>query len=251
MMLREIGNAVRKLKNMRDDARRLATDTIAELGKKSGDLSPRIDHLMEYFTLMPRNLDPAGIVPKIEHLVDVRDQRYKNEIKILAPEADEVQSSNIEGVLEIALGLNNVYKIVNHFYLLGKKTMSIYVIMQVQMQLPLIMQMAEAFSLSGKAFADGQPIGDGAGALVAAKMMYGNEIREIAKNTVVSQIDVEGRKVFMIKAQGPGADPGKPSEAINKLLNENAGRVAMVIMVDAAGKLEGEESGSPSQQRQP
>lgn len=247
IMLREIGSAVRKLKKMKDDVRRLAIDTVSELGKKGGDLSPRIDHLMEYFALMPRSLDPAGIVPKIEHLVDVRDQRYKNEIKIIAPEADKVQSSHIEGVLNVALGLNSIYKIINHFYLLGRKTMSMYVIMQIQMQLPLIMQTAEAFSIAGKAFALGQPIGDGAGALVAAKMMHGNEIREIAKDTIVSQIDVEGRKVFVIKAEGPGAFVGKPSEAIKKLLEENESGVAMVIMADAAGKLEGEESGSTAE----
>ena len=202
---------------------------------------------MEYFTIMPTSLDPAGIVPKIEHLVDVRDQRFKNEVKIIAPEADKVQTSNLEGVLEVALGLNTIYKIVNHFYLLGKKTMSLYIIMQVQMQLPLIMQMAKAFSLAGKAFAEGQPIGDGAGALVAAKMMHGNEVKEIAKKIVVSQIGLEERRVFVMKAEGPGADIGKYGEAIKRLIEENEGRVAMVIMADAAAKLEGEESGSTSE----
>lgn len=246
-LLRDVGNAVRKLKIFKDDSRRLAIDTITELGKTSGDPSPRVDHLLEYFMLMPRSMDPTGIVPKIEHLVDVRDHRFKNEIKIIAPEANKVQSSNIEGVLEVALGLNNIYKIVNHFYLLGKKTLNIYVIMQVQMQLPEIMKLAEAFSIAGKAFADGQPIGDGAGALVAAKMVHGSEIRKIAKNTVSSQVDVEGRKVFVIKAEGPGSEVGKPNEAILKLIEENDGKVAMVIMVDAAGKLEGEESGSTAE----
>lgn len=246
-MLREIGSAVKKLKNMKDGVRCLAIDTVSELGKKSGDLSPRIDHLMEYFALMPRTLDPAGIVPKIEHLIDVRDQRYKNELKIIAPEADKVQSSNIEGVLAVALGLNNMYKIVNHFYLLGKKTMSMYVIMQVQMQLPLIMQIAEAYSVAGRAFAEGQPIGDGAGALVAAKMMHGNETKEIAKDILVSQIEIEGRKAYIIKAEGPGANIGKYGEAIKRLIEENDGNISRVIMVDAAGKLEGEESGSTSE----
>jgi hypothetical protein len=246
-LLRDVGNAVKKLKTYKDDARRLAIDTINELGQKSGDISPRIDHLLEYFMLMPRSMDPNGIVPKIEHLVDVRDHRFKNEIKIIAPEADKVQSNNIEGVLEVALGLNSIYKIVNHFYLLGRKTLNIYVIMQVQMQLPMIMQLAEAFSIAGKAFALGQPIGDGAGALVAAKMMHGSEIRKIAKDTVSSQIEMEGRKVYVIKAEGPGSEVGKPNEGILKLVEENAGEVSMIIMVDAAGKLEGEESGSTAE----
>lgn len=246
-MLREVGNAVRKLKTLKDDSRRLAIDTITELGKKSGDPSPRIDHLLEYFTIMPKNLDPAGIVPKIDHIIDVRDHRFKNEIKIIAPEADGIQSSNIEGVLEVALGLNSIYKQVNHFYLLGKKTMNLYVIMQVQMQLPLIIQMAESYALAGKAFAEGQPIGDGAGALVAAKLMHGIENKVIAKNILASQIEIEERKVFVIKATGPGANIGKYGVAIKRLIEENDGKIAMVIMVDAAGKFEGEISGSTAE----
>ena len=246
-MLREVGSAVRKLKILKDDSRRLAIDTISEFGKESGDPSPRIDHLLEYFTVMPKNLDPLGFVPKLEHLIDVRDLRFKNEIKIIAPEADKVQSSNIEGVLEVALGLNGIYKIVNHFYLLGRKTMNLYVIMQVQMQLPQIIKTAEAYSLAGKAFAEGQPIGDGAGALVAAKMMHGSENKEVAKNILASQIEHEGRTVFVIKADGPGANIGKYGVAIKQFIEENDGKVAMVIMVDAAGKLEGEISGSTAE----
>ena len=196
---------------------------------------------------MPKNLDPLGFVPKLEHLIDVRDLRFKKEIKIIAPEADKVQSSNIEGVLEVALGLNSIYKIVNHFYLLGKKTMNLYVIMQVQMQLSMIVRTAEAYSLAGKAFAEGQPIGDGAGALVAARMMHGNENKEVAKNILASQIEIEGRKVFVIKAEGPGANIGKYGVAIKRFIEENDGRIAMVIMVDAAGKLEGEISGSTAE----
>ncbi len=246
-MLREVGNAVRKLKTLKDDSRRLAIDTITELGKKDGDPTPRVDHLLEYFTVMPKSLDPLGFVPKLEHLIDVRDLRFKNEIKIIAPEADKTQTSNIEGVLEVALGLNSIYKIVNHFYLLGKKTMNLYVIMQVQMQLSMIVRTAEAYSLAGKAFALGQPIGDGAGALVAARLMYGHENKEVAKNILASQIEIEGRDIFVIKANGPGANIGKYGVAIRQIIEDNDGKVAMVIMVDAAGKLEGEISGSTAE----
>jgi len=72
-------------------------------------------------------------------------------------------------------------------------------------------------------------------------------VKEIAKNIVVSQIGVDGRNVFVMKAKGPGANIGKYGEAIQRLIEENEGRVRMVIMVDAAGKLEGEESGSTSE----
>lgn len=247
MMLREIESAVINLRKRKEDARRISIETIKELGSDKFDPSPRIDHFLEYFMILPASLDPAGIVPKIEHVVNVREQRFKDEVKLLAPSANETQANNIEGVLEVALGLNTIYRIVNHFYHLGKKTMSLYVIMQIQMQLPLVLQMAEAYSAAVKAFAEGQPIGDGAGALVAAKMMYGREFRVIAKETVVANVPFEGRNLYVVKSKGAGSTVGKPGEAIKKLIKEKKRKVSMVIMVDAAGKFEGEKSGETSE----
>lgn len=125
--------------------------------------------------------------------------------------------------------------------------MSLYTIMQIQMQLPLIIQMAEAYSAAVKAFAEGQPIGDSVGALVAATMMHGHEFREIAKETVVAEVPFEGRTLHIVKSKGPGSTPGKPGDAIRKLIEETEGGITMVIMIDAAGKLEGEESGSTAE----
>lgn len=247
MMLRDIATSIGKLKIVKEEARHLAIDSVTGFREKESDPTPRIDHLLEYRTHMPVSLDPSGIVPKIEHLVDVRDQRFRNEVKLLAPEANMIQASNLEGVLEVALGLNTIYRFVNHWYLLGKKTMSLYVLMQVQMQLPLIMQMAEAWAAAGKAFAEGQPIGDGAGALAAARMMHGLEVKEIAKNMVAAQTAIEGRTVYILKAAGPGAETGKVGDAIKRIIEENEGRIEMVIMIDAAQKLEGEESGSTAE----
>ena len=67
------------------------------------------------------------------------------------------------------MALNFIYKVVRHYYIQGKKTLSLYVIMQIQMILPMVMKEAEAYSSALKAFAYGQPIGDGAGPLVAGK----------------------------------------------------------------------------------
>ncbi|MFQ6076466.1 MAG: DUF1512 family protein [Candidatus Bathyarchaeia archaeon] len=246
MMLREIGGAVNRLKVFRDDARRMAIKAVKEVGKEE-DPTPRIDHFMEYFTTLPASLDPAGLVPKIDHVIDVRDQRFRDEVALIAPQADGVVISNLTGVMEVALGLNFIYRIVRHFYLLGKKTMSLYVIMQIQMQLPIIMQLAEAYFGAVKAFANGQPIGDGAGALVAAKLMYGKAKRKIAKDIVASEVPIDGRRVFVIKAEGPGANIGKPGDGIQRLIEECNGEVSMVVMVDAASKFEGEKSGETAE----
>jgi hypothetical protein len=111
------------------------------------------------------------------------------------------------------------------------------------MILPLIMREAEAYASALKAFAYGQPIGDGAGALVAAKLMHGHEIRKIQKDCVVATVPIEGRTAFITKAEGPGGNVGKPGDAIKTIAEENEGKIATVIMIDAAMKLEGEEIG--------
>ncbi len=247
LMLREVGTAVSKLKIMRDRARGLTISFAKESGDAGLDPTPRIDHFLEYFSIWPASLDPAGIVPKFAHLLDIRDQRFKAEVKTIAPNADKVNALNLEGVLEVAIGLNTIYRVIKHFYMLGKKTMNLYIIMQIQMQLQQIMEMAESYSTAIKAFADGQPIGDGAGAMVAAKLMYGRPHRPIAKEIVVAETQLDGRKLLVLKAEGPGSSVGKPGEAIKQLIEEEQGKVAMVIMIDAAGKFEGEESGGVSE----
>lgn len=252
MMIREVEGAVIRLRTLRDDAKKLTIATIQEFGNKDTNPTPRIEQFMEFFAILPSNLDPAGIVPKIQHIIDTEDKRVKAEISLLAPTANEAQRDNLEGVLGVATALNEIYRLVNHIYLTGKKTMSLYVIMQIQMQLPQIMQIAQAYSGFLKAFAEGQPVGDGAGALVVAKLMYGNSFREVVKDIVVSDVEFDGRKLIIMKAKGPGSTVGgaRVGEAIEKMVEETrskSGEIAMIIMVDAGQKYEGEKSGDTSE----
>ena len=243
VMLNEVGGSLYRLKYIKEEGRKIAVETVKEIGKPQADPTEKIDRFLEYFTIGPQNLDPAGVVWKLEHILDVRDTRFKDEVKLMAPASDETQVNNLENTLEAASALNFIYKIVRHYYLLGKKTKNLYVIMQIQMILPLVMREAEAYASALKAFAYGQPIGDGAGALVAAKIMHGYETRKIEKDCVVATVPYEGRTAFVIKAEGPGGNVGKPGDAIKTIIEENEGKIATVIMIDAALKLEGEELG--------
>jgi hypothetical protein len=243
VMLREVEGSLFKLKYIKDEARKTTIETIKEIGKPQTDPTGRVDRFLEYFTIPPQNLDPVGVVWKLEHILDVRDVRFKDEVKLMAPSADDTQTNNLENTLEVAMALNFIYKVIRHFYLLGKKTLSLYVIMQIQMILPLIMREAEAYASALKAFAYGQPIGDGAGALVAAKIMHGHEIRKIPKDNVVASVPLEGRTAYVIKAEGPGGNVGKTGDAVKMIVDENEGKIATVIMIDAAMKLEGEDVG--------
>jgi hypothetical protein len=243
VMLREVEGSLYRLRHIKDEGRKIAIETIKEIGKPQADPSVRVDRFLEYFTIAPQSLDPAGVVWKLEHILDVRDTRLKDDVKLMAPSADETQTNNLENTLEAAMALNFIYKVIRHYYLLGKKTLSLYVIMQIQMILPLVMREAEAYASALKAFAYGQPIGDGAGALVAAKLMHGHEIKKIAKDCVVATVPIEGRTAYVIKAEGPGGNVGKPGDAVKAIAEENEGKIANVIMIDGAMKLEGEAVG--------
>ena len=243
VMLREIEGSLRRLKYIKEEGRKAAISTIKELGKPKEDPTARVDQFLEYIAIAPMDMDPSGIVWKLEHILDVRDTRFEDDVKVMAPEADGTQIKNLENTLEAALALNYIYKVIRHFYMLGKKTLSLYVIMQLQMVLPLVMREAEAFASALKAFTYGQPIGDGAGALVAAKLMQGHEKRKIAKDVVVATVPFEGRKAYVLKAEGPGGNVGKPGEAIKQILEENGGKIANIVVIDAAQKLEGEKPG--------
>jgi hypothetical protein len=243
IMLREVESSLYKLRYLKDEGRKTSIEIVKEIGKPQTDPTARIDRFLEYFVIPPQGLDPAGVVWKLEHVLDNMDERFKDEVKLMAPAADAAQANNLENTLGAAMGLNYIYKVIRHFYLLGKKTMSLYVIMQIQMQLPLIMKEAEAYDSALKAWANGQPIGDGAGALVAAKLMHGYETRKVPKDNVVAAVPIEGRTAYVIKAEGPGGNVGKTGDAVKTIIDENEGKIATIIMIDAALKLEGEGVG--------
>jgi hypothetical protein len=249
IMVREVENSLHKLRFIKDEGRKITIEAIKEIGKPTTDPSPRVDRYLEYFTISPQSMDPAGIVNKLDHILDVRDERLKEEVKLMAPQAvgNDVQIYNLENTLEAAMALNYIYKVVRHYYIQGKKTLSLYVIMQLQMILPLVMKEAEAYASALKAFAYGQPIGDGVGPLIASKLMHGYGVRKVPKDCVVSTVPFEGRNALVLKAEGPGGNVGKPGEAIETVIEEQQGKLAMVIMIDAGLKLEGELVGEVSE----
>ena len=247
MYLLEIDRGLKRLDILRGQAKDLSLKTIKDVGKPSVDPGPQLNVLMEQFLITPVDMDPTGIVGKFDHLLDVRDQKFKDDVRKIAPSADDAQVNNLENLVEASWALNTIYRIVRHFYLLGRKTSSFFIIIQLQSLLPLIMQEAEAYLGAAKAFAEGQPIGDGIGPLVASRLMKDHEKRKVQKDVVVAETTLEERHIIALKAEGPGGNVGKPGDAIKSLIEENPGRVTMVVMIDAAVKFEGENSGEISE----
>ncbi len=77
VMLREVENHLRRLKFVKDEGRKTAVSTIKEIGKPKEDPAERVDQFLEYIAITPENMDPSGLVWKLEHILDVRDVRSK------------------------------------------------------------------------------------------------------------------------------------------------------------------------------
>ena len=244
-MLRQVEVTLRKVKTIKDEGRRVAIEMVKEVGKPERDPTPDVDRFLEQFVISPVSMDPAGIMGKLDQLINVSDYTNEAEVKAIAPQATETEAHNIENLLGAAHALNYYYKAIRHFYLLGKKTMNVYIIMQIHMILPLIMKEIEATSSAIQAFRNGMPIGDGVGPLVVSKLMRGHEIIDVARETVAAWVPYEGRTLILLKAKGPGGSVGKPGDGVAKILGDDKKekKITAVIMIDAAGKLEGEPVG--------
>ncbi len=72
LALSEISRGLNKLKVMKDKARKDTIDYLVNVGKATNDPSPRVDQFLDYVAIMPVDMDPAGIVGKIDHIVTTR-----------------------------------------------------------------------------------------------------------------------------------------------------------------------------------
>jgi hypothetical protein len=185
--------------------------------------------------------DPIGVLGRLEHILDVRKKRFDDVVQRLAPKADPESAANLEMVMEGAMANYVLYRLTRHFMLMAEKTKNIQLVLLIQLNLPFLKEFAKGFAEATKAFAEGKAIGDGVGALTATILAKNAKWKEPVKETVYAEAKIEGRKVLVVKAKGPGGRVGKPGELIRWLANRQ--KVSRIIMIDAAGKLEGETSG--------
>ena len=242
LWISEIERVLARLERYLNESKTTAVEMASRYGRSRREVEEYINNLADFFVISPVDLDPFGIIKKIEHLLNVRESKFESHVDKLAPKAEKFEKQNLEGVLEVFMTLNLLYKIVRHYVLLGKKTQNIYTIMRIYMSLPEIIRNANALREALDAFSNGKPIGDGLGPLVAYKLMKGFPVKEVAKDTIMCEREFEQRKLIVIKAKGPGSCVGKPGDAVVKVLNRN-NNVKKIITVDVAVKLEGEKTG--------
>jgi hypothetical protein len=243
LIANDLSRALNRLKVMKDKSRKEAIDYFVGSGKVNGDVSQRIDEFLDYVTIMPVDLDPNGIVGKLQHITNTRDDRVRAEVNQLIPNTDPTKISVAENILEIATSLNQIHKVVRHYYLLGKKTNSYMLLFQLQMIMPMVLQEADALINAVDTFKLGQPVGDGIGPVIASRYMTNLPKQVVGKDTVMTVSEYKGRTLYVLKAEGPMGYVGEPGVAIQKLIEEMKVPLNAIIMVDAALKLEGEKTG--------
>jgi len=242
---RDIKKDMAKLEQFRNDSRNELIDYVKQKLSPNGDPTQKLDRFFDYFTIMPVDIDPNGIIPKIHHLVRSREDTTRKQVKSMFSEINTLEITKVLNLLEIVTTLQLLHKIVRHFFLTAKKQNNYPLILPLQMMLPFIMEQAEALKDAIPAFKQGQPIGDGIGPLVVGEMMLNTKKQKAEFETVYSESKFNGRKLILLKAEGPYATVGRPGEATESLIEKL--KPDIIVMIDAALKLEGEDTGSTAQ----
>ena len=241
----DIKKKLGQLEQFRNDSRSELIEYIKKDLAVKDDVTQKLDRIFDYFTIMPIDIDPNGIIPKIHRLIRSREDTTRKQTQSLLSEIDTMEITKIQNLLEIVTYLQLLHKIVRHLFLTAKKQNNYPLILPLQMMLPFIMEQAEALKDAIPAFKLGQPIGDGIGPLVVGEMMLDTKKQKAEFETVYSESKFEGRKLILLKAEGPFATVGRPAEAAEFIVEKNKPNI--IVMIDAALKLEGEDSGTVSQ----
>lgn len=232
----EIRKSIKELDRLRAGARAELLEYVRE---RAGGQDALLDRHISGFAIQPVGIDPAGLVGKMRRVLRSREDAARLSISSIGgmrgAEAERAQT-----MLEAASALRAAYMAVNHMFLTAKRHRNYPLILPLQMALPSVMEEARALSDGVRAFKRGQPVGDGIGPLVLARMMRGLEKTEPAPQTAMAETEMGGRRVLLLKARGPGPTVGRLDEAVEAAFG---GGVDAVVTVDAALRYEGQESG--------
>ena len=242
---RDIKKRMSELEQFRNDSRDELINYIKQKLSPNGDPTQKLDRFFDYFTIMPVDIDPNGIIPKIHNLVRSREDTTRKQVVSMFSEISTLEITKVQNLLEIVTTLQLLHRIVRHLFLTAKKQNNYPLILPLQMMLPFIMEQAEALKDAVPAFKKGQPIGDGIGPLVVGEMMLDTKKQKAEFETVYSESEFNDRKLILLKAEGPYATVGRPGEATESLVEKLKPNI--IIMIDAALKLEGEDTGDVAQ----
>ncbi len=242
MLQQVIWNLEKEVLEMEALAKKAELMLLRVLPKRTKKEKDEISNFLDFFSILPVNLDPYGIVKKIDHIVRNSETRLREFVRYIYPGISRTKEMDLKSAIGGAITSRQIAKIVRHYLELTKKYKNLQIALLIQMQIPMIKKILEASVSATDAFLKEIPIGDSIGPLVTAKLMKNKHKIYKEEEFVVAEGEIGGKKIFVAKALGPGATTGYPGKFLNKFLKRN--KIDRIITVDAALKLEGEKTGS-------
>jgi hypothetical protein len=248
-MLAAIRGKMARLAILRDTSYKNLCAHIAKFvpSGMSKDSEARLRNLISSIAIPPvSNLDPAGIVPKMENTFKTYDKFMKSNLRRIVGNVSQSDLENVTNSLEVAVELDVFHRVVDHYYRLAKKG-GVFMAYQLVMVLPMLMEMGEALLAASGHFGTGLPIGDGFGPMVAQKFVKNGDGMLEAENhstdseTSVYEQIVADRRVFVVKAKGPGGSVGNPGKVTQEIILKE--KPSLVVTIDAALRMESEKTG--------
>jgi len=240
---RDVEQKLQMIENYLKDSKSITEKLLKEKGFP--DPKAFLDRVMDRFVIDPVSIEPTDIINRMKLLMRSNEDTVREMIMSANPNLDPMTRSQIEISAEVVNALNLIFKVIRHYLIMAKKLNSIMIMYQLQMVAPIYVKYAEAYSKAQKVFLQGIPIGDGLGPLVASKfLMKSSQKFTVSKDTIAGTLEFEGRKLVVVKAEGPMATVGTPGEGVQNVIEREGGKVSRIITVDAALKLEGEETGT-------
>ncbi|HLI46059.1 MAG TPA: DUF1512 family protein, partial [Geobacterales bacterium] len=253
MTVRTLSRIADKLKVLNEfDIR--GKKTLAEQLKKYGanvdKMNEYVQEIVEYFDIGPVDRDPYGILNRLEYIIDLSRFRLRSLLKSYAPNIDEGTLSTLENTAAVANILHLINKVAKHYYNLAKKFRNFYIAQQIEFIMPQLIDLAKNYYKALPATTQQIPIGDGIGPLVIANMYRKYnvaEVKDVGNEMILGEAYFENRKLLLMKAKGPGGTVGKPGASVKQIVDLYKDAIKVIITIDAASKLEGEETGSIAQ----
>ena len=117
----EIKKSIDKLDLFRNESKKELISYLKNNLKPIPNIESKLDRLFEYFTIMPVDIDPNGIMPKINHLIRSREDYTRNQITLLFTEIDKISVTKVQNLVEIVTTLQLMHKVTRHLFLTAKK----------------------------------------------------------------------------------------------------------------------------------
>jgi len=248
--LSRIADKLRVLNEFDVRGKKILADQLKKYGADVNKMNEYVQEIVEYFDIGPVERDPYGILNRLEYIIDLSRFRLRALLKSYAPKIDEESLSTLENTAAVANILHLINKVAKHYYNLAKKFKNFYIAQQIEFIMPQLIDLAKNYYKALPATTQQIPIGDGIGPMVIANMYkkYNvNEIKDVGNEMVLGEAQFENRKLLLLKAKGPGGTVGKPGAAVKQIVDAYRDNIKVIITIDAASKLEGEETGSIAQ----